>query len=247
MSVSSTTNTPFIRLADTGAANARRQSQRVAFLSPSDVAVPVRHEPAADTTNDAYDFTKCEAQCGVAKGTLIRTPNKDVPIESLKVGDLVFTADHGAQPIKWINRVDLAADGARAPVRIKDGALGNIGDLLVSPDFRVVLQGWRSTKIAGAKEVLTAAQHLVNDRDITRAPTVRVSYYHLGFDRHEVILANSTPVESLHPEISAERPLPEDIRLQLRAAFRKQKRRVDTYGPLTRPEVKPYEARLIRP
>lgn len=241
MSVSSTTKTPFIRLSETLASRSKRSAQHIAFLSPSE------SRPSALAKPEPYDFADCEIKGGLAKGTLIRTPERDVPIESLKVGDLVFTADHGPQEIKWISRVEQSADGADAPVRIKDGALGNVGDLTVSPDFRVVLQGWRSTKIAGAKEVLTAAQHLANERDICRVVAARVTYYHLGFDRHEVILANSTPVESLHPEIEAQRPLPDDIRNQLRAAFQKPTRRAMSYGPLTRPEVKPYEARLIRP
>src|SRR5689334_3797963 len=41
--------------------------------------------------------------CLVA-GTLIRTPDGDVPVESLKIGDLVLTADRGAMPVKWVGR-----------------------------------------------------------------------------------------------------------------------------------------------
>ncbi len=39
--------------------------------------------------------------CFVA-GTLIRTPDGDVPIESLRPGDLVLTLDDGPQPLRWV-------------------------------------------------------------------------------------------------------------------------------------------------
>ncbi|MEE4187556.1 MAG: Hint domain-containing protein, partial [Roseobacter sp.] len=50
----------------------------------------------------------------LTRGTLIRTPSGDVPIESLNVGDLVCTMHHGAQQIRWIGsrRVELGADAS---------------------------------------------------------------------------------------------------------------------------------------
>ncbi len=62
-------------------------------------------------------------------GTRIRTPAGETPVESLSIGDLVQTRDHGPQPIKWIGRRAyanpfLAANRAVWPVRIEEGALG---------------------------------------------------------------------------------------------------------------------------
>lgn len=243
----SSSNPPFIHLAHSGTRPVTRPRQRIAFVTGQTAERSQPRATAKDDTEIRKVFARSVTKSGVAKGTLIRTPNQDKPVENLKEGDLIFTADHGPQTLRWINRVDLPAMGNNAPVVIKDGALGNVGDLVVSPDYRVLLQGWRSAKIAGAKEVFAAAQHLVNDRDILRKPMETVTYYQLGFDKHEVVLANSTQTESLHPEVAAERSLPDDIRHQLRAAFQRTKPQKAAFGPLVRPEVKSYEARLIRP
>ncbi|MEL6641414.1 MAG: Hint domain-containing protein, partial [Pseudomonadota bacterium] len=171
---------------------------RVAFVEPAPT-VPSRSVDCTSphTSTPRYDFAKVKPVSGMCRDTLIRTPEFDVRVETLNVGDLVMTEDHGPQPIRWITKVVLPADAEHAPIVIADRALGNVGTLRVSPDYRVVLKGWRSAKVAGAKAVLTAAQHLVNDRDIKRQYDARVTYYHLAFDRHEIIQANSMPTESL--------------------------------------------------
>ncbi len=236
----STPPSPFIKLVDGSRDPSTRPTQRVAFLQPP--------QATSKTGGRAgYDFSNVKNRAGVTKGTLIRTPEFDVPVEDLRAGDTVMTEDHGAQQISWISKVSLAADGAYAPIHIADRALGNVGEMTVAPDFRVVLKGWRSAKVAGAKEVFTAAQHLVNDRDIKRLYRPRVTYYHLAFEQHEVIQANSMLTESLHPEVAPIQTLPEEIRNELRGLYPGAAERPNDFGPLARPEVKPYEARLIRP
>ena len=54
--------------------------------------------------------------CFVAD-TLIRTPNGDVPVETLAPGDLVETVDEGAQPLRWIGMRQVKSVGNLAPVR----------------------------------------------------------------------------------------------------------------------------------
>ena len=51
--------------------------------------------------------------------------------------------------------------------------------------------------LAGTREVLVPATHLVNGRDITVRPGGWVSYYHFMFDRHELVWANGVPAESM--------------------------------------------------
>lgn len=54
------------------------------------------------------------------KGSLIQTPKGDVPVENLKVGDLVITKNYGLQSIRWIgsrqlDSIDLAMNSNMTP------------------------------------------------------------------------------------------------------------------------------------
>jgi len=129
-------------------------------------------------------------------GTMIATADGDVPVEDLRIGDMVLTKDHGAQPVRWIGRRAVSGRGDFAPVLIKAGALGNDRDLRVSPQHRMLLADWRAELFCGEGEVLCAANKLLNDSTILRAPCDQVDYFHLMFDRHEVIFAEGAPSES---------------------------------------------------
>ena len=129
-------------------------------------------------------------------GTMIEAPDGEVLIEELEVGDLVITKDHGPQPIRWIGRRIVSGRGEFAPVLFKAGALGNTRDLMVSPQHRMLLQDWRAELIFGEDEVLCAANKLLNDCTIRKAPCDSVEYIHLMFDTHEVIYAEGAPTES---------------------------------------------------
>ena len=78
------------------------------------------------------------------RGTLIKTDQGERPIEELAAGDMVLTMDHGYQPIRWIGSSKRAATGDLAPILIRKGALGNDRDLRVSPQHRMLLQGWQA-------------------------------------------------------------------------------------------------------
>ena len=140
-------------------------------------------------------------------GTRIATERGPVPVEDLCVGMLILTRDGGLRPLRWIGRNDLdAADLARqpdlAPVCIAKGALGEgmpDRDLLVSPQHRVLITGPRADLLFGEHEVLVASLHLVGRPGITRASVQTVSYLHLLFDRHEIILSDGAWTESFQP------------------------------------------------
>lgn len=137
-------------------------------------------------------------------GTMILTPSGDVPIETLKVGDLVSTLDNGPQPIRWIGQrhvsdFALSARPNLRPIRIRAGAIGNQTDLLLSPQHRILLSGWQAELWFGAEEVLTSAKSLVNDDTIQPDTCAEVTYLHLMFDAHEVVFANGVPSESFFP------------------------------------------------
>ncbi len=143
-----------------------------------------------------------------APGTRIATPQGEVAIDALRPGDMVQTRDDGAQPVEWVGTSQLSAPRLRAlpglrPVRLRGDALGAGrpgGDLLVSPDHRILLAGPIARALFGEPEVLVAARDLVNDGAVHVDHRVReMTYVHLMLPRHAVIEANGLPCESLHP------------------------------------------------
>jgi hypothetical protein len=134
-----------------------------------------------------------ETICFMA-GTMIRTPDGEVAVETLKRGDLVLTSDGLAQPVCWLGRQTVStrfADPLRVlPVRIKAGALAeNVPgrDLLLSPDHAVLVDG-----------ALIHAGALVNEVSILRETAVPeiFTYYHVELDDHSLVLAENTPAET---------------------------------------------------
>ncbi len=132
-----------------------------------------------------------------ARGTLIETPDGPRFIETLQVGDAVNTLDNGPQEIRWIGSKKTSGLGKRAPIRIKAGALGNVRDLWVSQNHRMLLRGAQAELMFGQSEVLVAAKHLVNDSTIRPDPCPEIEYLHFLFDDHEIVFAECCPAESL--------------------------------------------------
>ena len=141
------------------------------------------------------------------RGTMIRTPTGDVPVEALACGDLVETADHGPQPVALVvsvvlNAAKLACQPALRPIRIRAGALGAgrpQQDLLVSPQHRMLVRSRIAMRMFGTPEILVAAKQLLSIDGIEVDETVQeVEYFHILFDRHEVIVANGAEAESLY-------------------------------------------------
>lgn len=179
-------------------------------------------------------------------GTLILTPTGARPVEQLSVGDRVITRDHGAQRIRWIGRRRMPGRGRFAPIRFMAGALGNTRAMRVSPQHRMLVQGWRAELFFGTEEVLVAAKHLVNGDTIHIDPSDTVEYIHLLFDRHEIIYAEDCPSESFHP---GEHIMDSDqaIRDELLAIFPELARDTDReQWAMARSVLKAHEAALLR-
>ena len=188
-------------------------------------------------------------------GTRIRTPDGPRLIEELQPGDRVETKDNGAQDIQWIGARRMT--GARfyampslRPVRIRAGALGverPEGELLVSPEHRMLVSGSASRTLFNCPEVLVAAKDLVNGDTITVDHAVRqVTYVHLLFDRHQVIWANGIETESFHPANAALSTLAEDDRTRLLAMHPELKYDPHTYGAYARRNLNTSEAALLK-
>ena len=132
-------------------------------------------------------------------GTMIATGLGPQPVETLSVGDLVDTMDHGLRPVRWIGCRRVLGVGNFAPVRFEPGTIGNARPLIVSPQHRMLLTGWQAELHFGQDEVLVAAKHLVNGTTIRVAPDRDTTYLHLLFDCHEILWAEGVATESLHP------------------------------------------------
>lgn len=134
-----------------------------------------------------------------AAGTLIETTDGFCAVEDLKPGDMVITMDNGPQPVRWVGQRTVSGRGQFAPIRIASGALGNTRALMVSPQHRMLITGWRAEMFFGEDEVLVAAKHLINNDRIHAHPVDEVTYVHVMFDRHEVIYAEGCASESFYP------------------------------------------------
>ncbi|MBV1903336.1 MAG: Hint domain-containing protein [Marinosulfonomonas sp.] len=133
------------------------------------------------------------------QGTTILTSIGSRKIQDLSAGDLVETVDGGLRPIRWIGRSTIAGDGDYAPVLFREGAIGNIHDLRVSPQHRVLINDWRAELFFGQDEVLVPAKHLVDGISVVREKTSSVEYFHLLFDQHELIFSDGAVTESFFP------------------------------------------------
>lgn len=158
------------------------------------------------------------------RDTLIRTQHGSTRIQDLRTGDLIPTQGNGLQPIRWIGRrvfmaSELANDPKRRPVRILAGALGGglpDRDLLVSRQHRMLVQSKIAKRMFGASEVLIPAIKLTALPGIFVDETVdNVEYYHLLFDRHEIVFAEDAPSESLFTGPEALKALSPEARCEI--------------------------------
>lgn len=141
------------------------------------------------------------------EGTMITTPSGTIPVEELSVGDLVLTRDNGARPIRWIGRKklsasDLAANPRLLPVTFKQGSMGDglpLRDLKVSPQHRMLIQSYEAELLFGEAEVLAAARNFAGRPGIETSSAEDVTYIHIMFDQHEIVLSDGVWSESFQP------------------------------------------------
>ncbi|NDW53774.1 Hint domain-containing protein [Aliiroseovarius sp. PrR006] len=161
-------------------------------------------------------------------GTLIRTSSGFVAVESLANGDRVALESGKTATIKWIGSrtfslVDLMLTPSARPVCIPAGALGNgtpTTDLWVSPQHRVLIQGYLAETLFGVPEVLVAAKHLdFGDLAKGKKRPAEVEYFHILLDKHDVLIANGAPAESLFLGNQAQTMLSDDALAEIEAKF----------------------------
>jgi len=146
-----------------------------------------------------------------ARGTHITVASgAQVPIEDLKVGDQVLTRDAGAKAVRWIGETTLRAVGDFAPVVIREGALFNTRDLMLSPDHRLFIYQREDRLGAGRAEVLVKVRHLINGDTVVQQDGGFVNYFQILFDDHQIIYAEGIAAETLLVDSRTRHALPED-------------------------------------
>ncbi|VDC26064.1 Hint domain-containing protein [Pseudogemmobacter humi] len=187
-------------------------------------------------------------------GTRIMTPTGPERVENLHPGDLVQTRDNGAQEVLWTGSRRMT--GARLyamphlrPVRLREGALGSgrpDGDLVVSPQHRMLVSGPAARALFNTDEVLVAAGDLVNDHSVLVDPGLReVTYHHLLLERHEIVFANGLETESFHPSAADPDSLDQGDRARLTALMPGLAADPMCYGDFARRMLSSPEAALL--
>jgi hypothetical protein len=128
-----------------------------------------------------------------ARGTAIAVPGGEVPVQTLRAGDLVLTASGAAREVVWVGHRDIVCarqpqPEAFWPVRVRAHAFGRgrpHRDLLLSRDHAVFVDG-----------VLIPVRYLVNGATVVREARETVSYWHVELQRHDLLLAEGLACES---------------------------------------------------
>ena len=139
-----------------------------------------------------HEHTVCPCFCSGTR--LLTICGTEVPVEILKIGDMVMTASGAARPIKWIGRRSYGGRFVMGrkeilPICIKAGALADDlpkRDLWISPNHAMYLDG-----------VLIEAKDLVNGVSIVQVEGAnKVEYFHIELETHDVVIAEGALSES---------------------------------------------------
>jgi hypothetical protein len=188
-------------------------------------------------------------------GTRLMTPTGPRAIETLREGDLVSTRDNGPQEVLWTGHRRMT--GARLfamphlrPIRIRASAFGigqPEGDLLVSPQHRMLLRGRAAASLFNADEVLVMAEGLINDHSIVVDHALReVTYVHVLLPRHQIVWANGIETESFHPSNTALDTVDAAQRAALLQALPGLEADPQAYGDYARRNLSASEAAILR-
>ena len=194
-----------------------------------------------DTAMVAVEQVPC-----FVRGTLIATPQGEMPIEWLRPGMLVCVQDGPPQPVRWLGWRTVPATGAHRPVLLNAGPFGLRRPLMVSQQHRMMLSGAQAELMFGQPEVLIKARDLIDGQSVCLVEDLDdVTYVHLLFDRHEVITANGAPSESYLPGPQTMPGFDAATQAELRALFPEIGPDGTGYGPAARLALSSKEARPL--
>ncbi|MFV0386132.1 Hint domain-containing protein [Paracoccus sp. (in: a-proteobacteria)] len=165
------------------------------------------------------------ATCFTAE-TLILTTSGPVPACQLARGMQIVTRD-GPCPLQGIHQrkmgvMELTLRRHLWPVIIAAHALAPgvpAAELGVSPQHRVLIDSPIAKRMTGAAALVPAKDLLVLDGVSQPQPDRPVTYIHLVFDHHAIVLANGCWSESFYPGKQALRMLPDTVVAEYRMIF----------------------------
>jgi Hint domain len=160
-------------------------------------ASPARAQSAQGCLSSSNQPNGCEPEhhCFLS-GTRIATPDGEVAIDQLRIGDLVMSSG-GPKPIKWIGRNHYTRAPSEAwnpelvPVKVSRFALDGLtphADLYLSAGHALYLHG-----------LLIPVKDLVNGRSVVAGKhdnALTLDYFHIELEDHDVILAEGAAAET---------------------------------------------------
>ena len=154
------------------------------------------------TTGWTYSSVVC-----FAEGTLIETDQGPQKVETLEPEARIALAGGGFSSLRLnllsaVSAVQMQEFENLPPVHISAGALGEDlpkRDLRVSRQHRMQVSSPVAQRMFGETDVLIAAVRLIEMPGIyIDQAKDALNYYHLVFDRHQVVLAEGAPAESFY-------------------------------------------------
>ncbi|WP_299690887.1 Hint domain-containing protein [uncultured Tateyamaria sp.] len=154
---------------------------------------------ARDANGNLIETTPTPGTPGIAcftAGTMILTRHGERPVETLAPGDGVPTYDNGMQRLvgicaQTIPPAALLRDPALRPLRVDGAPFDVTGSTLLSPAHCLLFQSAMAEALFECSEVLLRARHLeLAGFARPELPRGGVTYYHLMFAEHEMVLAD---------------------------------------------------------
>ena len=196
-------------------------------------------------------------------GSRVITSQGEIPVEQIRVGDLLQTADNGLQPVIWMGRRALSSAALKRhshlrPIVLRPGGLiANGRYMRVSPQHRFL------TKSEHCGSEVFARARLLLDMDPAHVfadhADAPVCYIHLMTEEHQVIFVDGCATESFWPGPEALRSLNDadrrevfDLFPELLPALAKRGssgREIVSqgYGPLARRDLRRKDITRIEP
>ena len=204
------------------------------------------YEIESSTGATDVGFVTVETIPCFVSGTMIMTPDGEVPVESLTPGDMVITHDDGAQPVRWIGSRTVEAVGNFAPIKIRRDTFGGHNTLMLSPQHRILIRDALAELLFGDTEVLVSAKDLVNGKSVKRMEGGDITYVHLLFDKHQVVFSEGLATESFLPGPQTTKAFEQDIVDEIVAIFPELDALTGQgYSPSARSTLKRFEAEVL--
>jgi Ca2+-binding RTX toxin-like protein len=184
-------------------------------------------------------------------GSIVITARGAIPVEQVRLGDMIQTADNGMKPVIWIgrrllNRNDLLDNPHLRPIQLKPGGIINLErSMRVSPQHRF------STKAALLGQDSFVKARLLSELDpefVIRDQSFEpICYIHLMTEEHQVIFVDGCTTETFWPGPDAIRSLCEAGRRELIELFPELLVAAAHYGAPARAQVARIYGCLARP